>query len=134
MFKKVGMVTVGVTAGLLVAAPFASAGEAPDAGHHHGHDSHRGHGGSDCNVTGGDATANGGIAGDAVANVLAQAPVGGLNAANIVCNDILNHNLSDNHLKLNVLSTDEAPEAEVPTSAAPEGEGEGDLPVDSVDV
>ncbi|MHC1558487.1 hypothetical protein ACR9E3_06005 [Actinomycetospora sp. C-140] len=122
MFKKVGMVTVGVTAGLLVAAPFASAGESPDPGHHGGHGSH-GHGGSDCNVKGGDATANGGIGGDAVAGALAQAPVGGLNTGNIVCNDILNDNISGNHLSLSVLSPDED-EATAPETTAPAGAGD----------
>ena len=39
MRKKLGIVTVGVTAGLMAAAPFASASEAPHAGGH------------DCNVS-----------------------------------------------------------------------------------
>ncbi|MHC1558486.1 hypothetical protein ACR9E3_06000 [Actinomycetospora sp. C-140] len=39
MLKKLGIVTVGVTAGLVAAAPFASASES----HHHGSD--------DCNVS-----------------------------------------------------------------------------------
>jgi hypothetical protein len=115
VFKKVGMVTVGVTAGLFAIAPFASAGE--DPGHHESHDHHGQHhsGGSDCNVKAGDATANGGIGGDAAAGALAQAPVGGLNTANISCNHILNDNLSGNHLSVSLLGAED-------TSAAPEGE------------
>ena len=104
MLKKLGVVTVGVTAGLMVAAPFASA-------HESGHDSDHGkrHGGesSDCNVTGGSAEANGGISGDAfLGNALIQAPVGGANLANIVCNDILNDNLSGNNVAVSVLGAD----------------------------
>jgi hypothetical protein len=107
VFKKAGMVTVGVTAGLLVAAPFASAGEAhdDDGGHHHkkkhGHDSSES---ADCNVTGGSSEANGGIDGDSfLGNALVQAPIGGANLGNIVCNDILNDNLSDNDVALDIL-------------------------------
>jgi len=99
VLKKLGVVTVGVTAGLMVAAPFASA-------HESGHDSDNGHRGSDssdCNVTGGSAEANGGIEGDALAgNALAQAPVGGANALNIVCNDILNGNVSGNNVAVDI--------------------------------
>jgi len=119
VFKKLGMVTVGVTAGLLAAAPLASAGEAHD---HHGDDhkknSHHDddHGstsgagaGDDCNVTGGEAEANGGIEGDAIlGNVLAQVPVGGNNVGNLTCNSILNDNLSDNDVAISVLGGAEA--------------------------
>jgi hypothetical protein len=99
VIKKLGVVGVGVAAGLMVAAPFASATE---GGHGHGH------GGSDdsgsCNVTGGSSEANGGIDGDAVGgNLLAQAPVGGANVLNIVCNDILNDNVSGNTVDVDVL-------------------------------
>ncbi|WP_433785528.1 hypothetical protein ACQPX6_03760 [Actinomycetospora sp. CA-101289] len=98
------MVTVGVTAGLLVAAPFASAGEAHDDGGHHHKKKHGGHESSDCNVTGGSSEANGGIDGDSfLGNALVQAPIGGANLANIVCNDILNDNLSGNNVALDVL-------------------------------
>jgi hypothetical protein len=101
MLKKLGVVTVGVTAGLMVAAPFASAHE---SGHDSDHGSHHGSDSSDCNVTGGSAEANGGIDGDAVlGNALAQAPVGGANLGNIVCNDILNDNLSGNNVAVSVL-------------------------------
>ena len=105
MLKKLGVVTVGVTAGLMVAAPFASA-------HESGHDSHHGSDSSDCNVTGGSSAANGGIEGDSfLGNALIQAPIGGANVANIVCNDILNGNLSGNNVAVSVLGE----EAEVPT-------------------
>ena len=117
MLKKLGVVTVGVTAGLMVAAPFASAHE---SAHESGHDSDHGdrhgdrHGSSsDCNVTGGSAEANGGIDGDAaLGNALIQAPIGGANLGNIVCNDILNDNLSGNNVAVSVLGaeTPELPE------------------------
>jgi hypothetical protein len=102
VLKKLGVVTVGVTAGLMVAAPFASA-------HESGHDSDHGkrHGSSDCNVTGGSAEANGGIDGDAfLGNALIQAPVGGANVLNVVCNDILNDNLSHNDVAVSVLGAE----------------------------
>jgi len=123
VLKKMGVVTVGVAAGLMVAAPFASA-------HESGHDGHgERHGGSsDCNVTGGSAEANGGIDGDAaLGNALIQAPVGGANALNIVCSDILNGNLSGNNVAVSVLGE----EAEVPTPdlEAPEAP---EAPVDPV--
>ncbi|GAA4870508.1 hypothetical protein [Actinomycetospora straminea] len=105
MFKKAGTVTIAVTAGLLAAAPFASAGEAHSHDHDHDHKKKSHHDdSSDCNVTGGSAEANGGISGDAVlGNVLAQAPIGGANIGNIVCNDILNDNLSGNDVDLDLL-------------------------------
>jgi hypothetical protein len=110
VFKKFGIVTVGITAGLLAAAPLASAGESPEhGGHDNGghHGEHKG-GGSDCNVTGGSAEANGGINGDSfLGNAVAQAPIGGANLGNIVCNDILNDNLSGNNVAVSVLSADE---------------------------
>jgi type 1 fimbria pilin len=102
MFKKMGVVTVGVAAGLMVAAPFASATECHDDSEHHS--SHERSDDNDCNVTGGSATANGGIDGDsALGNVLAQAPVGGANLGNVVCNRILNDNLSGNDIAISVL-------------------------------
>jgi type 1 fimbria pilin len=102
MFKKMGVVTVGVAAGLMVAAPFASATECHDDSEHHS--SHERSDDNDCNVTGGSATANGGIDGDsALGNVLAQAPVGGANLGNVVCNRILNDNLSGNNIAISVL-------------------------------
>jgi hypothetical protein len=127
VFKKFGIVTVGITAGLLAAAPLASAGEAPEhgghGGHHGEHGEHKG-GGSDCNVTGGSAEANGGISGDSfLGNALAQAPIGGANLGNIVCNDILNDNLSGNNVAVSVLSADEPVVIDEDNI---EGEGEGD--------
>ncbi|GAA4870515.1 hypothetical protein [Actinomycetospora straminea] len=97
MIKKLGVVTVGVAAGLMAAAPFASATE---GGHHDGE--HKSSG--SCNVTGGSAEANGGIDGDAfLGNAIVQAPIGGANALNIVCNDILNGNASGNDVDVDVL-------------------------------
>ncbi|GAA4800877.1 hypothetical protein GCM10023200_42130 [Actinomycetospora chlora] len=99
MFKKMGVVTVGVAAGLLAAAPFASATECShDSDHHESHSSSD----NDCNVTGGEATANGDISGDSLANTLAQAPVGGSNLLNLTCTNILNDNVSGNHLTVNL--------------------------------
>jgi hypothetical protein len=98
VIKKLGVVTIGVSAALVAAAPFASATES-----HHGHDGHHKDSGS-CNVNGGGAEANGGIDGDAFAgNLLAQAPIGGNNILNITCNDILNDNLSGNDVAVAVL-------------------------------
>jgi hypothetical protein len=107
VFKKVGIVTVGITAGLLAAAPLASAGEDPGhGGHEHHHGDHHKRGGSDCNVVGGGAEANGGNHGDAIlGNVVAQLPVGGNNIGNLTCNEILNHNLSDNDIAVSVLGS-----------------------------
>ena len=104
MLKKLGVVTVGVTAGLMVAAPFASAHESGhDSDHGDRHGDRHGSSSSDCNVTGGSAEANGGISGDALlGNALVQAPVGGANVLNVVCNDILNDNLSGNNVAVSV--------------------------------
>ncbi|MHC1558488.1 hypothetical protein ACR9E3_06010 [Actinomycetospora sp. C-140] len=115
MIKKLGVVTVGVAAGLVAVAPFASATESHHGGEHgHGHKDS-----GSCNVTGGDATANGGVDGDAlVADALAQAPVGGANAANIVCNDILNGNLSGNVVDADILGGG-LPELPITLPAAP---------------
>ena len=125
MLKKMGVVTVGVTAGLMVAAPFASAHE---SGHDSDHGSHHGSDTSDCNVTGGSSEANGGIDGDSfLGNAVIQAPIGGANVLNVVCNDILNGNLSGNNVAVSVLGE----EAEVPTPGleAPEAP---EAPVDPV--
>jgi len=98
MSKKLGIVGVGVVLGLAVAAPFANATES-----HGGGSSAPAGPSSTCSVAGGSAGATNGIGGDSLANVVAQAPIGGLNAANIVCNSILNDNLSDNVLNVSVL-------------------------------
>ena len=122
MLKKMGVVTVGVAAGLMVAAPFASASESG----HDGHGKHHGES-SNCNVTGGSSEANGGIDGDSfLGNAVAQAPVGGANALNVVCNDILNGNLSGNNVAVSVLGE----EAALPTP----GSDIGDVPVTVIDV
>jgi hypothetical protein len=126
VIKKVGMVTVGITAGLLAAAPFASAGEAHghDGGHHGGHGHH---GSSDCNINGGNAEANGGIGGDAGVGALAQAPVGA-NALNLVCSNVLNDNLSGNALSVSILGADDEEEAVASTAGEGAGEGAGSDP------
>lgn len=98
MIKKLGVVTVGVSAALVAAAPFASATEGGHGGHGHGH----GHASSgSCNINGGNAQANGGVEGDALADALAQAPVGA-NALNLVCSHVLNDNLSGNSIDVDL--------------------------------
>jgi len=124
VLKKFGMVTVGVTAGLLAVAPLASASECHDndhdKGHHKSHGEHKSHGdhkkghkshgGSQdgtgniqCGAEGGDldndATGTGALA-------LGQGlgPVASNNAGQLLsCNSFLNHNLND--LSINVLSS-----------------------------
>ncbi|MEJ2870090.1 hypothetical protein WCD74_20140 [Actinomycetospora sp. OC33-EN08] len=98
--RKPAVVILGVAAGLVAVAPFASA--------------HQNDGGSErpapapapsqtCSAQGGAATAaNQSESGGLVAAVV-QAPIGGLNAANILCNEILNGNLSGNALVADVL-------------------------------
>jgi hypothetical protein len=116
VLKKMGVVTVGVAAGLMVAAPFASAHE---SGHDSGHGKHRGES-SDCNVTGGSAEANGGIDGDSfLGNAVVQAPVGGANALNVVCNDILNGNVSGNNVAVDVAGLPGLPELPEPPIELP---------------
>jgi hypothetical protein len=91
VITKFGIVGVGVLAGLAAVAPFASASESH--GDHHGHG---GHGSSTCSVAGGDAAAvNNGKGGGLIDGVV-QAPIGGLNAANITCSPFLNDNVKNN--------------------------------------
>lgn len=92
MIKKFGMVAVGATAGLLVAAPLASATES--AGAHH-EDSG---GGSSCEFTGGNGAAtNDGAAEGPIAAAGAIGGLGGSNLLNIAdCSDFLNDNLNGN--------------------------------------
>ncbi|GAA4776645.1 hypothetical protein GCM10023200_06660 [Actinomycetospora chlora] len=118
MLKKLGVVTLGVTAGLVAVAPIASAHESDS----HGHGGHGGHGSSsDCNVNGGSAEANGGIDGDSfLGNALVQAPIGGNNVANIVCNDILNGNLSGNDVAV-AIGGDAGSEVPIELPEAPGG-------------
>jgi hypothetical protein len=97
MITKLAIAGVGVAAGLVALAPLASATE-----------SHGGpHGGtgpsSTCSVAGGNATATNRADSEGLVGAVVQAPVGGLNAANIVCNRILNDNLSGNVVDLSVL-------------------------------
>lgn len=88
--KKAGVVAAGVLAALLTLSPIASATEGP---HGHGH----GHGGKDCSFQGGSSGAQSSITGDSLANVVAQAPIGGNNVANIGnCSEFLNDNLNGN--------------------------------------
>jgi hypothetical protein len=102
VFKKMGVVTVGVAASLLAAAPLASASECShDSDHHESHET-RSSSDNNCNVTGGDATANSDISGDSLANAVSQAPVGGANLLNLTCTNILNDNVSGNHLTVNL--------------------------------
>ena len=89
--KKVGLITIGAAATLAAVAPMASATE----GHDKGHEAHGG--GKACAFDGGDAGAASDISGNALANVVAQAPIAGNNIANIAnCSDFLNNNLNDN--------------------------------------
>jgi hypothetical protein len=96
VFKKMSVVTVGVAAGLMAAAPFASATECSHDSDHHKpkHESSE----NNCNVNGGEATANSDISGDSLANAVTQAPVGGANLLNVTCSSILNNNLSGNSI------------------------------------
>ncbi len=97
MLKKFGMVSVGVTAGLLAIAPMASASE----GHHHGGGQH-GTGNVQCGAEGGDldndATGEGLLGVGQVAGPVASGNAGQL----LSCNSFLNDNLND--LSINVLS------------------------------
>ena len=111
MLKKFGMVTVGVTAGLLAVAPLASASEchdhdkdsSHDKGHHKSHGdhkkSHKSHGGSQhgtgniqCGAEGGDldndATGEGLLGVGQVAGPVASGNAGQL----LSCNSFLNDN------------------------------------------
>ena len=98
MLKKFGMVSVGVTAGLLAIAPMASASE----GHHDGGDQ-RGTGNVQCGAENGDldndATGGDGLIGiGQVAGPVASGNTGQL----LSCNSFLNDNLND--LSVNILS------------------------------
>lgn len=95
MLKKFGMVTVGVTAGLLAVAPMASASD-------HGGDQD-GTGNIQCSAESGDlnndATGEGAIGVGQVAG-----PVASGNAGQIAsCNSFLNENLNDNAVSVSLL-------------------------------
>ena len=110
MLKKFGMVTVGVTAGLLAVAPLASASEGHhehkdhDKGHHKSHDDggQRGTGNIKCGAEGGDldndATGEGLLGIGQVAGPVASGNAGQL----LSCNSFLNDNAND--ISVNVLS------------------------------
>ncbi|MCD2186331.1 hypothetical protein [Actinomycetospora soli] len=111
---KIAAVLLGAGAGLIGGAPLAFAGDMPshDSGDHGHHATHEGHGdhhgkrggGDTCSVGGGSAGAENPVDGDALlGNIIAQVPVGGLNAANLTCNSVLNHNLNGNELGLDLL-------------------------------
>ncbi len=97
MIKKLGLVTVGVTAGLMAAAPLASA----TTTHHDGGDE----GSSSCSFTGGTGEGSrGGDANGALAGIggAAVGGIGGNNIANIAdCSDFLNDNLNGNQVLSN---------------------------------
>ncbi|MDL5154986.1 hypothetical protein [Actinomycetospora termitidis] len=95
--RKPAMVTLGVAAGLVAVAPFASA-------HQDDHGPRPAPAPSQtCSAQGGTATAANQSDSGGLVGAVAQAPVGGLNAANILCNDILNNNISGNSLIADVL-------------------------------
>jgi hypothetical protein len=111
MLGRISKVTVGVTVGLVAAAPLAWAGgtgyddtdvkgdTAGDSSHDHGDwgkDKHH-FAGKVCSFDGGDASSKSLISAPALANVVAQAPIAGNNIANLAnCSDFLNDNLNGN--------------------------------------
>lgn len=99
--KKLALVGPIVAAGLVVAAPLASANTS-----HHG----SGHEGQTCSAKGGSAGADSAIKGKQGANAVAQAPIAGNNIANVGCNSFLNHdlnkNVNNNSVHTDVLSQD----------------------------
>ena len=98
MLKKFGMVSVGITAGLLAVAPMASASE----GHHDGDQD--GTANIKCDAESGDidndATGEGAIALGQVAGPVASGNAGQLLSCNAFLNDILNDNLNDNEISV----------------------------------
>jgi hypothetical protein len=87
MMKKLALVGPIVAAGLVVAAPLASANTS-----HHG----SGHEGQSCSLKGGSAAADSSTRGNSAANAVAQAPIAGNNIGNVGCNSFLNHDLNKN--------------------------------------
>ena len=108
MLGKISKVTVGVTVGLVAAAPLAWAGgtgyddtdvkgDKADSGHHMDKDKDHHHSGKVCSFQGGDGGAESGISGNSLVNVVGQAPIAGNNIANLAnCSDFLNDNLNGN--------------------------------------
>ncbi|WP_285587858.1 hypothetical protein [Actinomycetospora sp. NBRC 106378] len=96
-YRKPALVTLTVAAGLVAIAPFASANQSH-------HDSPRPAApSSTCSAQGGAATADNRGSGEGLVGAVAQAPVGGANVGNLLCNSILNDNLSMNRLTADVL-------------------------------
>ncbi|MEJ2885634.1 hypothetical protein [Actinomycetospora aeridis] len=93
MFKKMGVVTVGVAAGLMVAAPFASASECHEESDH---ETTSVSSDDDCNVTSGESSAASEIGDSKLGNIVTQVPITG-NLGNVTCSEILSNNLSGNH-------------------------------------
>ncbi|WP_018330488.1 hypothetical protein [Actinomycetospora chiangmaiensis] len=96
-YRTPALLTLGVAAGLVAVAPFASANPSH-------HDTPRPSApSSTCSAQGGNATADNRGSATGAVGAVAQAPVGGANAANLLCNRILNDNLSKNRLTADVL-------------------------------
>jgi hypothetical protein len=123
VLKKAGLLTVGVTAGLLAVAPIASAGEAHEKGDHdkdresshdkdHGkkHHSKKHHDGDQegvgnikCGAKGGDLDNDATGAGSLLGVGQVAGPVLSGNTGQLLsCNSFLNDNLND--LSVNILS------------------------------
>ena len=95
MIKKLGVVTFGVAAGLMAAAPFASATECHESDHHEVESTSDS---NNCNVSAGDVTGN---AGSGALLGVGSALDGNANQI-LSCNDILNGNLSGNSATINL--------------------------------
>lgn len=98
MYKKMGVVTVGVAAGLVAAAPFASASE---CSHDTTHTTEKSSS-ADCTNTGGGAGASAGNV--AKKGYLLQEVKGGDVMGNITCSTVLSDNLNGNNLLSNNLN------------------------------
>ena len=112
MLGRISKVTVGVTVGLVAAAPLAWAGgtgyddtdvkgdKAPDSSHDKDWGKDKGKAnfsGKVCSFDGGNADAKSLISAPSLANAVAQAPIAGNNIANLAnCSDFLNDNLNGN--------------------------------------
>ena len=101
MIKKLGLVTVGVTATLMAAAPLASASECHDDGGHSDHHESSSEDTGGCSFVAG----NGGDAGSGDASGALAATggnLGGIGGSNILnigdCSSFLNGNGNGNHV------------------------------------
>ncbi len=96
MMKKLAVVTVGVSAGLMMAAPFASATES----HHDGGDDHGSSSSEGCSFVGGTGEGSTGGTGSGLLAGVGGASVGGIGGNNVGnalnCSDFLNDNLNGN--------------------------------------